>query len=94
MKRLVLILTTSFLLIACGEKPRTESEKVFDLLGYSTENLTILDNTPVLARDHIYKIRFSKNDQPELACTFEYDLAFLYTKAFCRKLDASNVLDF
>lgn len=94
MKRLILILTSSLLLTACGEKPRTESEKVFDLLGYSTENLKILDNAPVLDRDYIYKIRFSTEERPGEACTFEFDKAFLYTKTFCRKLDASNVLDF
>ena len=94
MKRLILILTTSLLLTACGEKPRTESEKVFDLLGYSTENLKILDNAPVLDRDYIYKIRFSTEERPGESCTFEFDKAFLYTKTFCRKLDASNVLDF
>ena len=70
MKRLILILTTSLLLIACGEKPRTESEKVFDLLGYSTENLKILDNAPVLDRDYIYKIRFSTEERPGESCTF------------------------
>lgn len=92
MNKLILILTTSILLTACGE-PKSQSQIVFERFGFETKGITFIDQSPLPINAQWAKIRFNEEGQSG-TCTLEYRVDFDTHKAYCRELNASNILDY